>query len=485
MKPPAPVGGSFRDPAARVYAGGERVLRGLDAAALGDFEALGATRFFADALAGGRVVGSRAADPADPAAAHILSHGWAGVIEHDRVPIVSYPYEWTFSMLRDAALLQLDLLEQALLEGWTLKDASPYNVQFTGCRPVFIDVPSFTRRVPGDYWRAYRPFCMSFLYPLMLTAYRRLPFQPLMRSSIDGIAPAEAARLFTGLDVFRKGVLSHVRFPAALEARAARRAADGATVEPPRAVRHSDAMIIGLVQSVRRIVQALPVHSRPSAWSDYAATHSYDAASLEEKKAFVTRAASLDRVGIAWDLGSNTGTFSELLGHVAEHVVSVDSDHESVERLYLRLREQGDRKVLPLVMDLGNPSPDQGWAGVERQSFERRSRPDLVLGLALIHHLCLGRNVTIPAFLDWLASTGARLILEFVDREDSMAMQMLGRKSEPHRDYNLSSFETELGRRYEILLSAPLKGGQRKLYYCRPTRAPARPPPWADRTDSE
>ena len=464
MTGPERVGGSFRDPAAGVYAHGERILRGVDAATLASFGALGATRFFAEAMRAGRLVGSRIVGSGDPDAAAIAGEGWVGVLEHDRVPLISYPYEWTFSMLKDAALLHLELLEAALAEGWTIKDSTPYNVQFVGATPVFFGVPSFVPRPAGDYWRGYRQFCMAFPYPLLLAAHKGIAFQGLLRSSLDGIEPVEAARHFTGLDVMRKGVLAHVRFPAKLERMAARRGSGAAANPKPQ----SDAMVVGLVQSMRRLVASLTTDASTSAWSDYTTTHSYDAASLEEKKAFVAEAAAREAPRIAWDLGANTGVFSELLAQSASHVVSVDSDHESVERLYLRLRNRGERKVLPLVMNLANPSPAQGWAGIERAAFDRRNAPDLIVALALIHHVCLAHNVPIPAFLDWLAATGARLVIEFVDRDDSMAREMLSRKTEKHEDYNLQAFERELGRRYEILGSATLKQGARRIYHCAP-----------------
>lgn len=468
MSDPRPVGGSFRDPAARVYADGPRILRGVDTATLEAFGRLAGTRFLPKALEAGRIVSSRALPGDDPAARAILSEGWAGVLEHERVPFISYPYEWTFSMLKDAALLHLELLESALQEGWTLKDSTPFNVQFDGSRPVFIDVPSFAPRPAGDYWRGYRQFCMAFLYPLMLASHKGIAFQPLLRSSLEGIEPVEAARFFGGMDVFRRGVLAHVRFPARLERWAQSKAPTGAPAAPQRP--QSDAMVVGLVQSMRRLVESLNPPSDPSAWSDYARTHSYDEASTEDKKAFVAAAAAEAKAALAWDLGANTGVFSEILAQSCGHVVSVDSDHASVERLYQRLREGGERRILPLVMNLANPSPAQGWAGVEREAFDRRNKPDLVVALALIHHMGLSANVPIPAFLDWLAATGARLVIEFVDREDAMAKEMLSRKTEPHADYNLASFERELGRRYEVLRTQPMKAGRRRIYDCVPRR---------------
>lgn len=470
MTAPQPIAGSFRDPAARVYADADRILRGIDTTTLANFRALTETRFFSEAVRRGQIVGTRILDASDAGAAAILAQNWAGVLEHERVPLLSYPYEWTFSMLKDAALLHLDLLESALHEGWIVKDSTPYNIQFIGSTPVFIDVPSFIPRPAGDYWRGYRQFCMSFLYPLMLTAYRDIPFQPLLRSSLDGLSPLEASRFFAGFQRFRKGVLSHIVLPATLERRITAQQASGTQTNQGKTKPQSDAMVIGLVQSMRRIVRAFSSAAEASPWSDYTTTHSYDPSSLDEKKAFVAETASRQPFRIAWDLGSNTGTFSELLAKTAEHVVSVDSDHECVERLYLRLHDRGDRKILPLFMNLANPSPNQGWAGTERLSFDNRNKPDLILGLALIHHICLSSNVPIPDFLDWLAATEAKLIIEFVDRDDRMVREMLSRKSETHEAYNLQCFERELERRYEVIRSMPLKNGARKIYECVPHR---------------
>ena len=467
-----PLAGSFRDPAARVYVDGDVILRGVDAVTLANFRALIEFDFFREEAGQERIVGTRVLDEGDRRSIAIKSQGWAGALEHDRLPLLSYPYEWTFTMLKDAALLHLDLLEESIEAGWILKDSTPYNVQFMGSAPIFIDIPSFVPRAPGDYWRGYRQFCMLFLYPLLLKAYRGIPFQGLLRASLDGLSPVEIAPFFKGFGGFRKGVLAHVKLPAALERRVVARGTNFVTkIAKPQ----SEAMVRGLVQSMRRIVGGLKAPTTATSWSEYNDIHSYDGAAIEEKKAFVAKAAAQASCKMVWDLGSNTGTFSELLEGRADYIISVDGDHECVEQLYLRLRARNGKKILPIVMNLVNPSPNQGWANGERLAFDDRNKPDLILSLALIHHICLTNNVPIPDFLDWLATTGARLIIEFVDRNDSMVREMLQRKSETHEDYNLANFERELRRRYEILLSAPLKRGERQIYYCAPLRVTERP----------
>lgn len=461
-----PIAGSFRDPAARVYASGDHIFRGVDAVTLANFQELKETEFFRREARRGRIIGTRVLNKSDPRAAAVIAQGWAGVLEHDRLPLLSYPYEWTFSMLKDAAILHLELLEEAIMAGWIIKDSTPYNIQFVGSSPLFIDTPSFVPRPPGDYWRAYRQFCMLFLYPLMVTAYRGISFQPILRGSLDGIPPAQAAGFFTGLSRFKKGVLTQVWFPAAMERRLETVRCGGAAANKRKL--QSDAMVLGLVQSMQRIVAALKTGSSSSLWANYTQTHSYDDNSLDEKRSLVANLAIADRYGIVWDLGCNTGTFSELLKQRADYVLSVDGDQECVDRFYQRLRARGDNQVLPLFMNLADPSPSQGWANAERAAFDKRNKPDLILALALIHHICLSNNIPIPAFLDWLQGTGANLIIEFVTRDDDMVKAMLARKSEAYKAYDLLSFEQELHRRYEVKSSAVLKEGARKIYYCKP-----------------
>ncbi|MEL6751700.1 MAG: methyltransferase, partial [Pseudomonadota bacterium] len=196
--------GSFRDPANRVYilnsaTVGEpaRVLRGVSQETAHHLASLFDTDFYKDLLRRGYVVPTSVVDTDDPMFKAILEDGWHSVLEHETIPFVSYPYEWSFSMLKDAALLQLRVIRDALENGWTLKDATPYNVQFRGSQPVFIDIPSFVPREDGEAWVGYRQFCSMFLFPLMIRSHLGIDHLPLLRSYLDGIPPTEAEKNFT------------------------------------------------------------------------------------------------------------------------------------------------------------------------------------------------------------------------------------------------------------------------------------------------
>lgn len=437
---------SFRDPEARVvYSPEGEVLRELSPRALEDWAALERSRFFRRALDDGRVVATEELEP--------------GLLRHERLPFVSYPYEWPFEMLKDAALLQLRLLDEALAEGFVLKDGSPYNVQWRGSQPVFVDVGSFERLRPGEPWGGYRQFCALFLYPLMLQAYRGVAPQPLLRGSLEGIEPSQARAL---LPRFRRGVLTHVVLHDRLEARHADRARD--VRSELKAAGFRKELIQANVRRLRKLVGRLEAKRGRSEWAGYRETAPYSDEDAERKERFV-RAAGPAR--LVWDLGANDGRFSR--GLEAEYVVAVDGDERVVGDLYRTLRAEGSTTTLPLVVDLADASPARGWRGVERRRLEDRGRPELVLCLALVHHLAIGRNVPFAELVSWLRSLGARLVVEFADRDDPMVARLLaGKRAEVHEDYGREEFERALAAAFEVERREVLGSGTRTLYLAGP-----------------
>ena len=465
-------GGSFRDPSGRVYvfrdrAGEQRVVRGLTAASAATVERLLAEPFFRRMRDDGDVAHTRFLGPDDPVAAAVADHGWASAVEHDPVEFLTWPYEWPFSMLKDAALLQLRLLETCVQSGWMLKDATPFNIQWVGTRPVFVDIPSFVPRQDGEYWQGYRQFCSLFLIPLMLTAHLRIPYQPLLRSNLEGIPPEEAARYFQGLRRLKKGVPSHVWFPATMEARVRRRDAAGESAASRR--RQPTTALLALLDALGRLVGRLSFpHASPSEWSRYSETHSYEAGDLERKMAFVAEHTSARRPRLLWDLGANTGVFSRIAARHAGTVVAVDGDHEAVDALYREAREGNQRNIIPLVMDLANPSPGQGWSGRERAPFNERRSPDMALCLALIHHLRVSANIPVSHFVEWLQSLNATVIVEFIDRDDEMFVKLAENKREDYADYTSQNFQAEVAKRFTIEDRMSLKAGKREMLLLEP-----------------
>ena len=401
--------------------------------------------------------------PYAPYARPIVEAGWQGALAHETVGFLTWPYEWPFSMLKDAALLQLRLLEASVPHGWILKDGTPFNVQWRGAQPTFIDVPSF---VPwdGQYWRAYRQFCSTHLTPLLLMAHLGIPFQPLLRSRLDGIPPEEATRYFRGLRRLRRGVPSHIWFPANAERASARRSG----VRPRSRQRQSQTMLRALIDSLRRLITGLSYRPASSQWTRYADAHSYGA-DYGEKERFVAEHTAAERPALVWDVGANTGAMARIAARSASLVIAVDSDHDAIELLYRKLRATDEpQNIVPLVMDLANPSPGQGWAGRERSAFDARRRPDMVLCLALIHHLRVSANIPLALLLEWLHSLQATVIIEFVERKDEMFQRLLANKDEQYPDYTAENFHGEVARRFTVCERLRLKDGLRELLLLKP-----------------
>ena len=465
----APDPGSFRDWDGRIFGGDSRVYRALSAVGVADWEALSASRLFESFTKTGELVAT------EPAGAEVLEEirrldpdgGWVGALSHDRLPFVSYPYEWSFSMLKDAAALQLRLLSEALAEDLVLKDATPYNIQWRGAQPVFVDIGSFERARDGEPWAGYRQFCTLFLFPLMLQAYRGVPFQPWLRGSLEGISPTTFRALFGRRDAVRPGMLRHVFLHASLERRYAGR---GAEVRSDlREAGFDRRLVAASVAKMSALVGKLHLREADSTWRGYDSTCSYDERETAAKEEFVRRAVGREQRQLVWDLGCNEGRFSRIAAESADFVVAVDSDDAVVDALYGSLRAEGGRTILPLVVDLADPSPALGWAGAERRTLAERGTPDLALCLALVHHLSISRNVPLREIVRWLRALDGDVVVEFPDRTDQMVQRLLGSKrDDAHPDYTRDSFHDALTSSFRVVDTLELASGTRTLYHAVP-----------------
>lgn len=467
MTTPQAEPSSFRDPANAVFYADGRVLRGLDSKASADWEAVNATKFFPKLLADGRVVGTRQADDALIASLGPDTH-WTTVLEHDRIPFVSYPYEWSFSMLRDAAILHLELLSEALEEDVTMKDGYAYNVQWHGTKPTFIDTPSFEPAGTGGPWIGYRQFCQTFLFPMMLQAHKGVSFQPFLRGQVNGLTPTQMRDLMSFRDRFRKGVFKNVYLHAVLESRYSEKSTQD-TIKKAKKSGFNTEVQKAVIRKLLKLSTKLKWKKATSTWSDYLEICSYSDADADAKKAFVEKVAGSRHRSLGWDLGCNEGTYTRIAAKHCDYVVGVDGDDLVIDHLYRSLREDGTTNILPLVMDLTDPSPGIGWRNRERRAFTERGKPDLVMTLALLHHLAIAANVPLPDVVDWMHSFDAEMIVEFVDRPDPMAQRLLANKPpEIHADYDLEHFEKVFTAAFDVREREELPGGTRVMYHATP-----------------
>jgi len=461
--------GSFRDRDGRVYHFQDRVFRGLSTAALESYRKLQEKSFYKKLAETGKVIGTVEVTSEDNPLPDELKAQWAGFLEHDPVPVISYPYEWTFSMLKAAASLQLHLVERAVSKGFSLKDATPYNIQFVNRKPVFIDIPSFEPLQEGEPWSGYRQFCEMFLFPLFLQAYKGCNFQPFMRSGINGVDVQAAAALFGFRDRFRKGVLSHVWLQSKLDRRY------GGSSENVRSSLKSAGfnreLILANVRKLQKLVKKLEWEATGSEWGNYTEFHNYSDEDHVSKEEFIRDAVVKEQPNTVWDIGCNTGQFSRIAAAECAQVVSMDIDHVAVERLFLN--PDTPDNILPLLQNIADPSPNWGWRNRERTDLQTRSKPDMVLCLALIHHVVITANIPLAEFIDWLAGLTDKLVIEYVSRKDDKVETLLRNKEDKYRDYSRESLEASLKRHFDIRRQQEVNNGDRTLYLCVKSDRPA------------
>lgn len=444
------VPGSFRDPAGFVFRRDGVLYRQVNACFEAEWSAIRSSGLLSEWANAGMMVAHQ-----ELPLEHSASEDAIAVLKPQEIPFISYPYEWAFSQLREAALLTLDLMAQALERGFWLRDASAYNVQFNQGRPLLVDTLSLAPYAEGNPWPAYGQFCRHFLAPLALMSRVDLRLGLLLRDHLDGVPLDLASKLLPLSTRLGLGLGVHLH----LHARSTR-----SESPHPGPVKVSKQALLGMVSGLASTVRSLRAPADQTTWKDYYDHTNYSREAFESKKTLVAQFLGDRRRTVIWDLGANTGVFSELAADVADLVVALDLDPQAVETAWQRGRAEGRTNVLPLLMDFANPSPSLGWAHQERESLVARGPADTVLALALVHHLAIGNNVPLPRVFDWLASLAKEVIVEFVPKEDSQVQRMLRTRSDVFPHYTKEGFESAASSRFVIAEQAPIVGSVRTLY---------------------
>jgi ribosomal protein L11 methylase PrmA len=446
---------SFRDPAGFVFREGPHVRRAVTDYGLPHLRAVRATGLVNRLIAGGQLW------PEREIATTLDGHPEVRlVLEHPPLPFVSYPYEWPFRALQAAALLHLDVQIEALDAGVMLADASAYNVQFVGARPVFIDHLAFRPYRDGELWAGHRQFCEQFLHPLLLQSLVGVEFQPWYRGRIDGIAGSDLLRLLRWRQKLRWHVLTNVVAPARLQ-----RLAGRPGVEPRVArARLPREGLRSMFASLRRWIAALEPHRADGTpWAAYEAL--VPDAESQAIAGFVDEFVRRVSPRLVWDLGCNTGRYADTaLRAGAQYVVGIDSDVGALDGAFARARGR-QLALLPLLVDLVDPSPGQGWRGEEGQSLFDRGRPDALLALSVVHHIAIARNVPLGEVVPLLTTLAPEGVVGFVPPNDQRAQALFHGREEIFRDYTLENFLTLLEQRARIVRRESIPGGERTLLW--------------------
>ncbi|OGS22099.1 MAG: hypothetical protein A3J83_03755 [Elusimicrobia bacterium RIFOXYA2_FULL_40_6] len=375
-----------------------------------------------------------------------------------QIPFISYPYEWCFSQLKDAALLTLDIQKEALKFGMTLKDCSAYNIQFYKGKAIFIDTLSFETYNEGQPWIAYKQFCQHFLAPLALIVYKDIRLNNLSKEFLDGIPLDLASKILPAETWFKLSLLSHIHIHSKSQKRYS-------CEEIKKSSFHiSKQSLLALIDNLETAVKKLRWSPGKTEWADYYSDNSYTDSVMKQKQKTVSEFIDKVNPKNVWDLGGNTGRFSRIASDKGLNTISFDIDPCAIESSYQEAKKKGEKNILPLVMDLTNASPGIGWANNERMPLIQRGPVDLALALALVHHLAISNNVPFKKIADFLGSVCRALIIEFVPKMDVQVQRLLSSREDVFPGYTRENFEQEFSKCFAIEKSLNIDDSKRVLY---------------------
>jgi len=381
------------------------------------------------------------------------------IIEPDLVEFISYPYEWSFGQLKDAAITTLQIQKMALEHGMTLKDSSAYNIQFHKGRPIFIDTLSFEIYQEGKPWEAYRQFCQHFLAPLALMIHRDIRLNQLMKIYLDGIPLDLTCKLLPSKTKFNFSLLMHLH----LHAKSQKKYEHKGSASKQVKISHSN--LLALTQSLINIVKRLNIKKQSTEWGDYYNFTNYTDKSFAHKKEIMAGIVDAIKPKTVWDLGVNTGEFTRIASEQGAQCIAFDIDPLAVDSNYNRVKDRQIENILPLIMDLTNPSPSIGWNNEERMGFKQRPLPDAVFALALIHHLAISNNLPFIRIAEFLSDLSGNLIIEFVPKTDSQVKKLLESRKDIFVHYNEESFIRNFEIYFNIKAKENVFKSERVIYW--------------------
>ncbi|MFC1656882.1 class I SAM-dependent methyltransferase [Patescibacteria group bacterium] len=447
--------GSFRDPSGFLFYKNNIIYRQINKFCKKDFDLMESSGLYSELVDQNLLISHKQTDSVKP-----VTEDSYKIIKPQLIPFVSYPYEWSFSQLKDAALLTLKIQKIALAHKMSLKDASAYNVQFIGHRPVFIDTLSFEKLPKGKPWVAYKQFCQHFLAPLSLMALSDIRLGLLMREFIDGIPLDLASKLLPNKTRFNLGLYFHIH----LHAKSQQRYADIVVKKQKAKGQLSDKSLLGFIDSLESTIKGLRWQPEGTEWAAYYEDDSYIPKAIKDKQKIVQRFISNVKPKTVWDIGANNGLFSRLASDKDIYTIASDIDPAAVEQGYIISQNRKEKYILPLVIDLTNPSPDLGWANNERKSFINRGPVDMVFALALIHHLAISNNLPLTKIAQFTHSISKYLVIEFVPKSDPKVKKLLATRKDIFPDYTVEGFKKAFLTLYKIEKSVKIKNSQRILY---------------------
>ena len=450
---------SFRDPSGYLFWRDGEIYRYVAPAYARQFARARESGLYAEGISRGWLLPFELADPKTTEPGNAIA-----ILKPRQIATITYPYEWSFGQLKDAAILTLNLHLAALKHGMVLKDASAYNVQFVDGRACFIDHLSFDLLSEHGLWSAYGQFCRHFLAPLTLMSKIDLAFAKLSQLYLDGIPLDLASALLPRRTWLRPGLALHLH----LHARMVRKHSGTRQRISIRSL--SPERLSQLAESLLALVRGLSAKDSATEWTGYYSDTNYSEAALEAKKRIVRDMVNRVAPQVMWDVGGNNGFFSHAVRDLAGQIICMDIDAACVDQNYALCKRDEVTNILPLVVDISNPSPGIGFSNRERLSLEERSMPDQIMALALIHHLAIAKNIPFAQIARYFSEHGEYLLIEFVPKSDSQVQRLLLNRKDVFDDYNEENFRSAFSSQFAILDEKPIASSERSLFLMRRKR---------------
>jgi len=444
--------GSFRDNSGFVFYDKGEIFRAVSLNYKENYDLLNSSKLY------DKLVNDNYIIPHSEIEKNDLPAGVYKIIKPERIDFISYPYEWCFSQLKDAALTTLKIHKIALDHNMVLKDGSVYNIQFHKGKPLFIDTLSFEVYKENEPWIAYNQFCRNFLAPLALASLCDERLLQLFKDFIDGIPLETAANILREKSFLNLGLITHLHLHSYFQNKYS---SSNKKVEVNKKWVNKNSQL-RLIENLERTIEGLKLKRKKTNWSSYYSEH-HSEKYYNDKRKIVEQYLNEARSLRVWDLGANEGEFSKLAAKLS-NVTAFDSDHRCIENFYANIKSSNEKNILPLVMDFTNPSPSIGWANSERKSLTEWANADLVLALALIHHLAISNNVPLNFLAEYFNKLSHWLIIEFVPKNDPLVLKLLLNRKDIFDKYDIDNFEREFEKHFIKITSQKISGSERVLY---------------------
>ena len=451
--------GSFRDPYGKIFYVDDNILRVARYDGINRINFISKNNLLEKLISQDYLIDSKITNQYDSIIDNIEGKI---IIKHKKIPFISYPYEWSFEQLKDAAIHHLDLHLFLLENNATLIDASAYNIQFNINKPIFIDILSIKEYVEGEFWLAHKQFCENFLNPLILKSKKGINFNNWFKGNLDGIKTEEIYSILNIKDFFSYNIFTNIFLMNYFDKKILKEESKKKIDLGKKKL--SKVALVSILKQLRSFIKNLNYVKSKTTWDTYSQNNTYKKNEEDEKKKIVTNFILKNKFNHLVDMGCNDGVYSEIsLSSGCKLVVGFDYDLNSVENAYIKAKNE-NLNLLPLYLDAANPSSNLGWNETERKGFKARAKFDGMLALAFEHHLAIAKNIPLEQTLKWLINIAPKGLIEFVPKNDETIKKMLLLKGDIFNDYNEQNFKDIILKKAKIVSEHNVSESGRKIF---------------------